>query len=87
MQDSLKSIIRDNNNPRVVTLETKLSMSLRCKGVSVKVFDKSNNLINEFPTITSVAKYFSLSIRTIGYYLDKNKSYKGFIIKSKFKDN
>ena len=35
-------------------------MSLRCKGVSVKIFDKSNNLINEFPTITSVAKYFGL---------------------------
>jgi group I intron endonuclease len=31
---SLKSIIRVNNNkPRVVTLKTKLSMSLRCKGV------------------------------------------------------
>jgi len=35
-------------------------MSLRCKGVSVKVFDRPNNLINEFPTITSVAKYFGL---------------------------
>jgi len=33
-------------------------MSLRCKGVSVKVFDRPNNLINEF--ITSVAKYFGL---------------------------
>ncbi len=32
-------------------------MSLRCKGVSVKVFDRPNNLINEF---TSVAKYFGL---------------------------
>ena len=62
-------------------------MSLRCKGVSVKVFDKSNNLINEFPTITSVAKYFGLSSRTIGRYLDKDKSYNGFIFKSRFKNN
>lgn len=82
MQLSLKSIVRDNNKPRVVTLETKLSMSLRCKGVNVKVYDKSNNLIYEFPTITSVAKYFGLSIRTIGYYLDKDKSYNGYIFKS-----
>jgi len=81
MQLSLKSIIRVNSN-RVATLETKLSMSLRCKGVCVKVFDKSNNLINEFPTITSTAKYFGLSNRTIGYYLDKDKSYKGYIFKS-----
>jgi hypothetical protein len=34
-------------------------MSLRCKSISIKVF-RSNNLINEFPTITSVAKYFGL---------------------------
>jgi len=80
MQLSLKSIIRVSNN-RVATLETKLSMSLRCKGISVKVFDKSNNLINVF-TITSVTKYFGLSIRTIGYYLDKNKYYNGCIFKS-----
>jgi group I intron endonuclease len=82
MHLSLKSIVRDNNKSRVATLETKLSMSLRCKGVNVKVYDKSNNLINEFPTITSVAKYFGLSIRTIGYYLDKDKSYNGYIFKS-----
>lgn len=82
MQLSLKSIIRDKNKSRIVTLNTKLSMSLRCKGVNVKVYDKSNNLINEFPTITSVAKYFGLSIRTIGYYLDKDKSYNGYTFKS-----
>jgi group I intron endonuclease len=87
MHLSLKSIVRDNNKPRVATLETKLSMSLRCKGVKVRVYDKSNNLINEFPTITSVAKYFGLSIRTIGYYLDKDKSYNGYTFISNFKDN
>jgi hypothetical protein len=40
--------------------------------VYVKVFDKSNNLINEFPVIISVAKYFGISIRTIGRYLKIN---------------
>ena len=82
MQFSQKSLIRVNNKPRVVTIKTKFKMSLKCKGVSVKVFDKSNNSIKEFPTITTVAKYFGISIRTVGRYLDKNKSYNGFLFKS-----
>lgn len=40
MQLSHKSIIRVKNKPRVIIFETKLLMSLRCKGVSVKVYDK-----------------------------------------------
>ena len=71
----------------MVTLETKLLISFRSKGVSVKVYDKSNNLINEFPSITNVAKYFCVFTRTIGWYLDKDKSYNGYIFISKFKYN
>jgi hypothetical protein len=67
---------------KVHSEKTKLLMSLRCKGVPVKVYDKSNNLINEYPTITSTAKCFGLSNRTISWYLNKNKSYKGFFFKS-----
>jgi group I intron endonuclease len=85
MQLSHKSVNRVSNKPRVATLETKLLMSLRCKGVSVKVYDKSHNLINEFPSIGSTAKYFSVSIRTIGRYLNKDKSYIGFVFKSNIK--
>ncbi len=77
----LKSIIRINI-PKVLKLETKLKISLGSKGVPVKVFDKSNNLIKEFTAITNAAKYFGVSIRTIGWYLDKDKSYKGYIFKS-----
>jgi group I intron endonuclease len=83
---SLKSIIRVNK-PKAITLETRLLKSLRCKGVPVKVYNKSNNLINEFPTIISVGKYFNLSSRTISRYLDKDKSYNGYIFKSNCKDN
>jgi len=61
----LKSIIRINI-PKVLKLETKLKISLGSKGVPVKVFDKSNNLIKEFTAITNAAKYFGVSIRTIG---------------------
>jgi hypothetical protein len=56
MQFNLKSKIKVNNISRTATIETKLLMLLRCKGVSIKVYDKYNNLINEFPTITSTAQ-------------------------------
>jgi group I intron endonuclease len=84
--ESLKSIIRINNKSKTVGLETRLKLSVRSRGVCVKVFDSSNNLTNEFPSITSVANYFNISNRTVGRYLDKNKSYNGFIFKSFIKD-
>ena len=58
---SLKSINRININSKVVGLGTKLKMSLITPGVNVKVFDKSNNLVNELSTITSIAKHFGVS--------------------------
>jgi transcriptional antiterminator len=42
----------------------------------------SKNFVNEFPSITSVAKHFNISNRTIGRYLDKDTIYNGFIFKS-----
>ena len=81
---NLKSLIR-SNKPKVVTSETRLKISLRSKGVPVKVFDLKNSLIKEFPSIKSTAEHFGLSHKSIGRYLDKNKSYNGFILKSFFK--
>lgn len=63
----------ENNESKILTAETRLKMSLITYGVKVKVLDKSNNLINEFLTIISVAKYFNVSDRTIGRYLDNDK--------------
>jgi group I intron endonuclease len=83
---SLKSIIRVNTKSRVVKFETKLKLSLRTKGVPIKVFDLSNNLINEFPSMISVGRYFNISSRTVGRYLDKDKSYNGFIFISCLKN-
>jgi group I intron endonuclease len=84
--ESLKSIVRINNKTKIVESKTKFKLSLRSKGVSVKVFDSSNNLVNEFSTITSVAKHFNISNRTVSRYLDKDLSYKCFIFKSLSKD-
>ena len=57
-------------------------MSLRTRGVKIKIFDDSNNLVNIFPTMVSTAKHFNVNSRTIGRYLNKDKSYNGFIFKS-----
>ena len=71
-----------NNEPKIFTIETRLKMSLRTHGVKVKILDKYNNLVNKFPTMTSVAKHFNVSCRTIGRYLDKDRPYNGFTFKS-----
>jgi len=76
-----------NKKPKIVTDESRLKISLRCKGVSVKVFDKSNNLINEFPTLTSAAKYFGVHTKTISMIYKTGKSYDNYIYKFNIKEN
>jgi len=44
MSLSLKSIIRNINKPRIITLETRLKLSLRSIGV-LKVFNTSNKFV------------------------------------------
>ena len=68
MSLSLKSIVRKKNIPRIVTSETRLKLSLRSQGVPIKVFNTSNKFIKEFPTITSAAKYFDVSNRSLHMY-------------------
>jgi len=60
-------------------------MYLRTQGVSVKVLDKSNNLVNTFPTITSAAKHIGLSNTTISIIENKG-TYANFIFKFEPKD-
>ena len=84
---SLRAAIKTNNKPKVIKLETRKKLSLRSQGVIVKVFDKSNNLVKDFPTITSAALYFGVNRRTISRYLDKDKFYSNYIFKSIIKDN
>jgi group I intron endonuclease len=64
----LKSIIR-TNTPKVIKLETKLKISLRSRGVPVKVFDLKGNLIREFPSIRSTADYLGLHAKSLMRYL------------------
>lgn len=80
--ESLKSSVTINIMPKMITPETRLKLSTRTRGVSIKVFDLKDNLVKEFPTITSAAKHFNVSNRTVGRYMDKDLSYCGFIFKS-----
>lgn len=75
-----------NNITKIVTNETRLLISSRCQGVNVKIFDKSNNLINEFPTITSAAKYFGVDNKTISTIYKTGKSYDDYTYKFEVKD-
>lgn len=84
--ETLRSLIRENIKPKVIKAETRLKLSFRCQGVCVKVFDCSNKYIREFPNITSTAKYFNISNRTVSRYLDKNIFYLGYTFKSYIKD-
>jgi uncharacterized FlaG/YvyC family protein len=75
-----------DNLTKIVTKETRLLISSRCQGVRVKVFDKSNNLINEFPTITSAALHFGVNGKTIGMIFKTGKSYDNYVYKFEVKD-
>jgi group I intron endonuclease len=87
ISESLKSSLMFKNSIKLrlnyITHETKLKRSLRTRGVKVKVYIE-NNFVKEFPTITSVALHFNISSRTVGRYLDKNKSYNGYTFISSF---
>jgi NUMOD1 domain len=83
-----KSLLkRKNNTSRAIKPHTNLKLSLRCPGVRVEVYDKSKNLIKFFTTITSAAKYFNISRRTLVSNLKTGISYDGnYILKSEIKD-
>lgn len=53
------------------SIETKQKLSLRSKGVRIDIFNKENQFIQSFPTITSAAKYYNISNRTISRRLMK----------------
>jgi NUMOD1 domain-containing protein/GIY-YIG catalytic domain-containing protein/NUMOD3 motif-containing protein len=54
-------------------------------GICIQVYDKSLNLVKEFPSKASTALHFNISARTVSNYLNKDKSYKGFtFISSKY---
>lgn len=64
-----------------ITSETRLKLSCRSKGISVKIFDQKNNLIDQFSSMLSAANYLGVSDRTIRRVLNTGISYDNFIYK------
>jgi len=79
------SKVKIKRNIKPKTSETLLKMSLRSHGVSVKVFDESNNLVKIFPTIISAAKHFGLASTTMSR-IEKKGTYNNFTFKFEEKD-
>lgn len=72
-------LIKANN--KIITNETILKLSARYAGIKVKIYDKHNNLVKEFPTIASTAKYIGVSRTTITRILNTGISYDDYIYK------
>jgi hypothetical protein len=70
-----------NTMSRITTYETRLKLSYRSSGIKVKIFDESNNLINEFPTMMSAAKFIGVSDRTISRIYNTGISYDNYTYK------
>lgn len=67
--------------------ETKLKLSSRVQGVNVRIFDRSNNFIKEFTSMTSAAKYIGVDRKTISKIFETGVSYDDFIYKFEIKDS
>lgn len=75
-----------NITPKVMTFETRLLISSRSHGIRVKIFDKLNNLVDEFPTIISAAKHLDVDPKKISMIYKTGKSYDDYIYKFEVKD-
>lgn len=74
--EALKTI-----KPRIISSDTRLKLSSRSIGIKVKIFDNLNNLVNEFPTMTSAAEHVGVSVRTIRRILTSGISYDNYVYK------
>jgi len=82
-----KSYIKSNKNiEKKIKPETRLKLSLRGPGVSVKIFDNLNNFIKEFPTMTSAAKFIGVDRKTISRIFETGISYENYVYKFEVKD-
>jgi NUMOD1 domain len=80
-----RSINKNKAKFKTITFDTKLKISSR--SIGVKIFDQSNNLINEFPSITIAAKNLGINTNTIRRIFNRGISYDNFVYKFEVKDN
>lgn len=72
---------------KAITSETRLKLSLRANGVKVKVFDQSNNLINQFSSMNSAARHFDVDVSTIKRIFNTGILNDKYIYKFELRDN
>ena len=81
-----KLYMKTNIIPKISSVETRLKISERARGVQVKVFDKNNNLIYQFLTMASAAKHLGVDSSTISKIFRTGISYDNYIYKFEVKD-
>jgi group I intron endonuclease len=89
MDSSKKIVIQPkniNNISKAISYDTRSKLSLRGQGVSVKVYDKSNNLMFKFSTLAKAALHFGVTRSTISKIYNSGISYDEFIYKFEVKD-
>ena len=79
--------INKNKIIKIVTETTKSKIALNNQGFNVKIFNKFNNLIHEFPSIRSTAKFFKVDPKTIHNIYRTGKSFDDYIYKFENKNN
>jgi NUMOD1 domain len=77
----------NSNISKYTSPETRLKLSSRSKGICVKIYDKSYNLINKFPSMLSAANYVGVSDRTLRRVLNTGISYDNFIYEFEIETN
>jgi len=71
----------------IISDTTKNNLSLGARnGITVKVFDKHNVVINIFPTITSAAKHYLVDHWTLSKYIKEGYSLNNLRFEAEFKD-
>lgn len=83
---SIKLSVKVKLIPKLITKDTRLKLSSRSSGVKVKIYDKSNNFVKEFSTITNAAKYFGVSNKMISRIPNMGIYDGKFIFKYELKD-
>lgn len=77
----------NSNISKYTSPETRLKLSSRSKGICVKIYDKSYNLIKKFPSMLSAANYVGVSDRTLRRVLNTGISYDNFIYEFEIETN
>lgn len=70
-----------------MTLEAKRKLSLISRGIHIKVYNGSNNLMYKFTSLKETAKHFKVSPGFIQKCINNTKDFKGFNFRPEIENN